>query len=243
MKNCIFAIIGILILNFAFSESPNVLYRDGMEGTYISDYKSDNSCVSIKSASGYDENYLGGAVRNWKLEIVYAEKVELSFIGFIGAESKRTYSKNSRLAFPVKIIEKNESTEITEVTLTGYDLQSKRFFFEAYIESFKGNYAYLSGYFSKELKNKIFDNESLNKNFIVSENLKLRLGESNSTKVLAVMSVGTKVKILDTGKVEIIDDIKSNWVKVEVLSGAKDRDGKPIKKGTVGWCYGGYLTD
>ena len=31
------------------------------------------------------------------------------------------------------------------------------------------------------------------------------------------------------------------WVKVEVQAGAKDRDGKPIKAGTVGWCYGGYL--
>ena len=32
-----------------------------------------------------------------------------------------------------------------------------------------------------------------------------------------------------------------NWVKVEVQKNAKDRDGKPIKAGTVGWCYGGYL--
>jgi len=28
---------------------------------------------------------------------------------------------------------------------------------------------------------------------------------------------------------------------VEVQAGAKDKDGKSIKKGTVGWCYGGYL--
>ena len=55
------------------------------------------------------------------------------------------------------------------------------------------------------------------------------------------MSVGTKVKILELGKAETIDGINSNWVKVEVQNGAKDRDGKPIKAGTVGWCYGGYL--
>lgn len=31
------------------------------------------------------------------------------------------------------------------------------------------------------------------------------------------------------------------WVKVEVQAGAKDRNGKSIKAGTVGWCYSGYL--
>ena len=55
------------------------------------------------------------------------------------------------------------------------------------------------------------------------------------------MQAGTKVKILELGKAETIDGINSNRVKVEVLSGAKDCDGKPIKAGIVGWCYGGYL--
>ena len=55
------------------------------------------------------------------------------------------------------------------------------------------------------------------------------------------MQAGTKVKILELGKVEKIDGISSNWVKVEVQPWAKDRDGKAIKAGTVGWCYGGYL--
>ena len=54
------------------------------------------------------------------------------------------------------------------------------------------------------------------------------------------MSAGTKVKILELGKAENIGGIKSNWVKVEVISG-RDRDGKDIKKKTTGWCYGGYL--
>ena len=80
-----------------------------------------------------------------------------------------------------------------------------------------------------------------NKTMTVSENLKLRSGEATSTQVLAVMQAGTKVKILELGKAETIDGINSNWVKVEVQTGAKDRDGKPIKAGTVGWCYGGYL--
>ena len=84
-------------------------------------------------------------------------------------------------------------------------------------------------------------NVVLNKTMTVKENLKLRSGEATSTQVLTVMQAGTKVKILELGKFETIDGINSNWVKVEVQKGAKDRDGNPIKAGTVGWCYGGYL--
>lgn len=84
-------------------------------------------------------------------------------------------------------------------------------------------------------------NVTVNKTMLVTENLKLRSSEATTTSVLTVMSVGTKVKILQLGKAETIDGIDSNWVKVEVLKGAKDRNGKEIKAGTVGWCYGGYL--
>ena len=84
-------------------------------------------------------------------------------------------------------------------------------------------------------------NVSPNKTMTVKENLKLRSGEATSTQVLTVMQAGTKVKILELGKAEKIDGISSNWVKVEVQSDAKDRDGKAIKAGTIGWCYGGYL--
>ena len=83
-------------------------------------------------------------------------------------------------------------------------------------------------------------NVSVNKLMSVAENLKLRSGEATSSNVLTVMSAGTKVKILELGKAENIDGIKSNWVKVEVISG-KDRDGNKLKSGMTGWCYGGYL--
>ena len=82
---------------------------------------------------------------------------------------------------------------------------------------------------------------SQNKIMLVNENLKLRSGEATSIQVLAVMQAGTNVKILELGKVETIDGINSNWVKVEVQAGAKDRDGRAIRAGTIGWCYGGYL--
>ena len=84
-------------------------------------------------------------------------------------------------------------------------------------------------------------NVSPNKTMLVSENLKLRSGEATTSEVLTVMSAGTKVKILELGKAENIDGINSNWVKVEVQAGAKDREGRAIRAGTVGWCYGGYL--
>ena len=59
--------------------------------------------------------------------------------------------------------------------------------------------------------------------------------------MLTVMEAGTRVEILELGKFEVIDDIGNYWMKVEVQAGAKDRDGKPIREGTVGWCFGGYL--
>ena len=94
---------------------------------------------------------------------------------------------------------------------------------------------------SQTAKESSSTNVAKNKTMTVNENLKLRSGEATSTQVLTVMQTGTKVKILELGKAEKIDGINSNWVKVEVQKGAKDRDGKPIKARTVGWCYGGYL--
>ena len=84
-------------------------------------------------------------------------------------------------------------------------------------------------------------NDAQNKTMTVTENLKLRSAEATTSEVITVMSAGTKVKILEVGKAETIDGISSNWVKVKVQSGGKDRDGKTITKGTVGWCFGGYL--
>ena len=92
-----------------------------------------------------------------------------------------------------------------------------------------------------QAQSSVSTNVTKNKTMTVKENLKLRSGEATSTQVLTVMQTGTKVKILELGKAEKIDGINSNWGKVEVQKNAKDRDGKPIKAGTVGWCYGGYL--
>lgn len=73
------------------------------------------------------------------------------------------------------------------------------------------------------------------------DNLSLRSEGSVSASVITTMKKGTKVKVLKLGNTETIDGMNSNWVQVEVLSGAKDQKGKKIKAGTIGWCYGGYL--
>ncbi len=84
-------------------------------------------------------------------------------------------------------------------------------------------------------------NVTVNKEMTCSDNLRLRSEEATSSRVITTMQKGTKVKILKLGKAETIDGISSNWVQVEVLSGAKDKDGNALKAGTIGWCYGGYL--
>ena len=75
----------------------------------------------------------------------------------------------------------------------------------------------------------------------VSTNLRLRSTEDTSSTVTTTMQKGTTVKIIKTGSQDTIDGITSNWVQVEVQNSAKDKDGKAIKTGTTGWCFGGYL--
>lgn len=84
-------------------------------------------------------------------------------------------------------------------------------------------------------------NVSINKKMICTDNLRLRSEEETSSQIITTMAKGTKVKVLKLGKSEIIDNIPSNWVQIEILKEAKDKDGNPIKVGTIGWCYGGYL--
>ena len=76
-----------------------------------------------------------------------------------------------------------------------------------------------------------------------SDNLRLRSSGSTAGKPVVTIGKGTQVKVLAVGAKQTIDGITSNWVQVEVQAGAKDRDGKAIAAGTVGWCFGGYLTE
>ena len=81
------------------------------------------------------------------------------------------------------------------------------------------------------------------KGYRASDNLRLRSSGSTAGKPVVTIGKGTQVKVLGIGTEQTIDGITSNWVQVEVLAGAKDRDGKAIAAGTRGWCFGGYLIE
>lgn len=102
-------------------------------------------------------------------------------------------------------------------------------------------YLFLStGRINKTLNEVFLHYVSLDKLMSASDNLRLRSGEEASSSIITTMLKGTSVKIVKLGKQQTIDGITSNWVQVEVQSG-KDRDGKSLKEGTIGWCFGGYL--
>ena len=83
----------------------------------------------------------------------------------------------------------------------------------------------------------------LGKTATVTENLRLRIDEQTTSDVVATLAAGARVKVLAPGREDTIDGIASNWVQVEVLGGAKDRDGNAIAAKTTGWLFGGYLSE
>ena len=77
----------------------------------------------------------------------------------------------------------------------------------------------------------------------VTENLRLRTDDKTTAQVVTTLAAGAHVKVLAHGREDTIDDIASNWTQVEVLGGAQDKDGNSIEAGTVGWLFGGYLSE
>lgn len=72
----------------------------------------------------------------------------------------------------------------------------------------------------------------LNHSYLTSDNLRLRKKEDTSSDIITTMEKGTEVKILEFGKLEVIEDSVGYWVYVQV-------------KGTKykGWCFGGFLEE
>lgn len=83
----------------------------------------------------------------------------------------------------------------------------------------------------------------LGKELYVFENLRLRSEESTKSEIITTIGINTKIKILQIGKAEIIDNIKSNWVKIQIPCTGKDNNDNWIPKYTEGWCYGGFLSE
>lgn len=77
--------------------------------------------------------------------------------------------------------------------------------------------------------------------YLTTSNLYLRNGQGTSNKKITMIKQDSLVYILEVGKEETIDGIKSNWVKIRTCSGTLNGDGKKIKEGTEGWVFGGYL--
>ena len=79
-----------------------------------------------------------------------------------------------------------------------------------------------------------------------NDNLRLRTKPSvynPESKVIVSMKKGTKVKVVQKYNWPgYIDGVVSDWVEVEVIEDSFDKDGKPLPKGTRGWCFGAYLT-
>ena len=82
-----------------------------------------------------------------------------------------------------------------------------------------------------------------NKTLVATDNLRLRSGSSRSYNTITAIKKGTKVKVLEARDMEIIDDMHSCWVYVEVLPGSFDSEGKRLANGTSGWCFLGYLEE
>ncbi|MBD5437051.1 MAG: SH3 domain-containing protein [Treponema sp.] len=84
---------------------------------------------------------------------------------------------------------------------------------------------------------------AIGKTAVVTENLRLRTSDKTTAEVVTTLAAGTRVKVLAPGREDTIDGIASNWVQVEVLGGAQDKDGNAIEAGTVGWLFCGYLSE
>lgn len=74
-----------------------------------------------------------------------------------------------------------------------------------------------------------------------NDNLRLRSQSSTSSSVVTSMKKGTRVRIVEIGRSDTSEGVRSNWVMVEVLEGGVDKNGVPIQGGTRGWCFGGFL--
>ena len=72
------------------------------------------------------------------------------------------------------------------------------------------------------------------------DNLRLRETGGTSGEIITTIQADTCMEILSLGKEDTIDGITDNWVKVELLWGAKNLVGDLVM-GETGWCFGGYL--
>lgn len=79
--------------------------------------------------------------------------------------------------------------------------------------------------------------EEISKTYRNTDNLRLRQGESNTTRPLFTLPKGTPVKIFAQGKEETIEGITANWVQVSVIRDTVSTEDIEVKKNTTGWFF------
>ena len=79
-----------------------------------------------------------------------------------------------------------------------------------------------------------------NKFYMTSDNLKIRSAEGTDSEVLYVLPKDTRVFVKEVGEEQEIDGQIALWANV-VIEECTDLNGKKIKAGQTGWCFGGYL--
>ena len=246
--------------NFIYEEKNDLLFHYAKDGIYL--LKENNSSMKNEQINNYLSKAKISDIRiNNENKLVINNVVEYiipknsSF--FIGEDlAGNSYYVSNRRRF---LVQNSNAKLLTSYKFTEDEYSISRTYFPALSKT--GDLFYLD--YSNEKKelllyciennwspeakqkwnpsNSLQENIQIGKIFTTVDNLRLRAEEITSSKIITTMAKGTKVKILKLGKTETIDGINSNWVQVEVLTGAKDKDGKEIKSGTTGWCYGGYL--
>lgn len=83
--------------------------------------------------------------------------------------------------------------------------------------------------------------QSANDIMVVMDNLRLRESDSISSKILTTMRKGTFVRVMQIGKEEIIDKIKSNWYFIRIENTSISMSDEKVIDKHEGWCFGGYL--
>lgn len=246
--------------SFIYDEKNDLLFHYSKDGIYL--LKEKNSPMKNEQINDYlskakisnirinDENKL---VMNNVIEYIIPKNSSF----FIGKDlAGNSYYVNNRRRF---LVQDSNAKVLTSYKFAEDEYSISRTYFPALSKT--GDLFYLDysneekelllycieNIWSPEAKQKWNPSNSLSetiqigKVFTTVDNLRLRAEEITSSKIITTMAKGTKVRIIKLGKAETIDGINSNWVQIEVLTGSKDKDGKEIKSGTIGWCYGGYL--
>lgn len=82
-----------------------------------------------------------------------------------------------------------------------------------------------------------------NHQYFTNERLKLRSSADLGGAVIGVMDKNTVVEYLDCTELDCIDGAVSGWVKIRIIENPDNAAENHPKQGTVGYCFGAYLSD